>query len=80
MPCPAIAPLPLSQPKKKKPPMKLKEKIGMGQQVMEFSPQSSEEEGTLTPNKLTPVFYESNSERDNDPMVSGTIISIELGV
>lgn len=48
---------------------------------MEFSPpQSSGEEGTPTPTKTGPVFYKSDSEGEDDPMVSSTIIHMTAKV
>lgn len=49
---------------------------------MEVAPKSSEGEGTLTPRKLGPVFYESDSEGEDDPIVSGTItlMTAQVGV
>lgn len=54
--------------------MKPKEKTHMGQQVIEFSPSSKE--GTLTNPRTSPVLYESNSKREEDLAVSGTIIPL----
>lgn len=51
-----------------------------GQHIAEMSPQSSERETTPTHNKPNLVFYESNSEGEDDPMVSGTIIPMTARV
>lgn len=73
---PASALRALAQPKLKKPPAKPKEKTWAAQQVVEVSPQSSSREGTLTQDKPSLVFYNSESEREDDPMASGTIIPL----
>lgn len=52
----------------------------MGQQVVEFTPPFIEEEGTLTPTKMGPVVYESESEGEDDLMVSGPIIPMTARV
>lgn len=62
----------LSQPKPKKTSKKTKEKIRVAQ-VVEVSPKSSKGEETPIPGKSGPVFYENDSEGEDDPMVSGTI-------
>lgn len=67
---------PLGQLKRKKPLAKPK-KTHVGQQVMEFSSlQSSGEEEILTPTKMRPVFYESDSKGEDDPIVCCTIIAV----
>ncbi|XP_032082736.1 retinoschisin [Thamnophis elegans] len=63
-----IAPLPLSQLKKKKTQLKSREKTCAGQQVIEVSLPSNKGEGTLIPAEMGPVFYKSNSEGEDDPM------------
>lgn len=50
------------------------------QQIVEFSPQSSERKRTPTHNKLGLVFYENDSEGKDDLMVSGTIIPMTTQV
>lgn len=47
----------------------------MGQQV-EFSPQSSKEEGTTIPTSMCPIFYKSDSKGEDDMMVSETRVEI----
>lgn len=53
---------------------KPKEKMRAAQQFLEVSPQSSEGEGTLTPDKPGMVFCESDSEEEGNLMVNDTII------
>lgn len=61
---------------------KSKEKTKVAKQVVEVSSPSSEGERTLIPEK--PVFYESDSKEEDDPMATGPIspmtTSVELFV
>lgn len=50
----------------------------MAQQTVEFPSQFREEERTPTKPQKDPVFYESNSKEEDDPIESGTIIPIML--
>lgn len=64
----------------KKLPAKPKEKTQAAQQFVEVSPQSSKGEGTLIPKIPDMVFYESDSEEEDDLMVSDTIIPMTARV
>lgn len=50
-----------------------REKTWVAHQVIETSPTTSEGEGTLTVGKAQLTLYESNSEGENDLIVSGAI-------